>query len=60
MKMHALLLQNGLQKALKGILSLPETMSDEDEELLEKAYGAVLLCLSNGVLQKVCSGESHC
>ena len=38
-KMHALLVQNGLHKALKGKNGLPETMSDEEkDELLEKAY----------------------
>ena len=52
--MHALLVQNGLQKALKGKNTLPEKLSGEEkDELLEKAYGQILLFLSDGVLRKV-------
>ena len=44
LKMHALLVQNGLHKALKGNNNLPEKLSEEEkDELLEKAYGQILL-----------------
>ena len=40
LKMHALLVQNGLHKALRGKNALSEKLSDEEkDELLEKAYG---------------------
>ena len=51
LKMHILLVQNGLQKALKGKNTLPEKLSDEEnDELLEKAYGQIMIFFSNGVL----------
>ena len=54
LKMHALLVQNGLHKALRGKNALSEKLSDEEkDELLEKAYGQILLFLSDGVLRKV-------
>ena len=57
MKMHAVLVQQGLHKAIKGKRALPATMSESNkDELLEKAYSALVLCLSDGVLQKV-AGE---
>ena len=54
LKMHALLVQNGLHKALRGKNALSEKLSDEEkDELLEKAYGQILLFLSDGALWKV-------
>ena len=54
LKMHALLVQNGLQKALKGNNALSDKLLDnEKDELLEKAYTHILLFLSDGVLRKV-------
>ena len=54
LKMHALLVQNGLHKALRGKNALSEKLSDEEkDELLEKAYGQILLFLRDGVLRKV-------
>ncbi|XXG39781.1 hypothetical protein AAC387_Pa01g0653 [Persea americana] len=54
LKMHALLVQNGLHKALRGKNALSEKLSDEEkDELLEKAYGQILLFFSDGVLRKV-------
>ncbi|KAK2999560.1 hypothetical protein RJ639_023203 [Escallonia herrerae] len=42
MKMRAVLIQQGLLKALKGKEGLPETMSaDEKEDMLEKAHSAL-------------------
>ncbi|KAL6334602.1 hypothetical protein AAG906_019237 [Vitis piasezkii] len=44
-KMRALLVQQGLSKALKGKKALPTTMSnEEDDELMEKAHSVILLC----------------
>ena len=52
LKMHALLVQNGFHKALKGNNNLPEKLSEEEkDELLEKAYGHIFLFLSDGVLR---------
>ncbi|XXG89857.1 hypothetical protein AAC387_Pa12g1759 [Persea americana] len=59
MKMHALLVQNGLHKALRGKNALSEKLSDEEKDgLLEKAYGQILLFLSDGVLRKVVQEET--
>ncbi|RVW44318.1 Retrovirus-related Pol polyprotein from transposon TNT 1-94 [Vitis vinifera] len=45
-KMCALLVQQGLSKALKGKDALPTTMYDEEkDELKEKTHSAILLCL---------------
>ena len=45
-KMRALLVQQGLSKALKGKKALPTMMSNEkDDELMEKAHSIILLCL---------------
>ena len=53
-KMKALLVQQGLSKALKGIEAQPTTMSNEEnDELMEKAHGATLLHLGNEVLHEV-------
>ena len=52
-KMHALLVQQGLQKALKGRETLPETMTEQEKsDLLERAHSAILLSLSDEVLQE--------
>ena len=52
-KMRALLVQQGLWKALKGKNALPETLSDEKkEDLLEWAHSAILLSLGDVVLKK--------
>ena len=54
LKMHALLVQNGLHKALRGKNALSEKLSDEEKDkLLEKAYGQIVLFFSDGVLRKV-------
>ncbi|KAK3010279.1 hypothetical protein RJ639_011887 [Escallonia herrerae] len=53
-KMHAVLIQQGLLKALKGKQGLPDTMySDVKEDMLERAHSVLLLCLANNVLRKV-------
>ncbi|KAK3002536.1 hypothetical protein RJ639_020933 [Escallonia herrerae] len=53
MKMHAILIQQGLLKALKGKQGLPDTMSaDEKENMLERAHSALLLCLADNMLRK--------
>ena len=52
--MHALLVQLGLSKALKGKKALPTTMSnEEDDELMEKAHSVILLCKGNEVFHEV-------
>ena len=53
-KMCALLVQQGLSKALKGKDALPTTMYDEEkDELKEKTHSAILLCLGNEVFCEV-------
>ncbi|KAL5764194.1 hypothetical protein ACOSP7_016547 [Xanthoceras sorbifolium] len=50
-KMRALLVHQGLVKALKGKDPLPESMSDKDkDEILEKAHSAILLSLRDEIL----------
>ena len=52
--MHALLVQQGLRKRLKGKERLPKSMSnDENEEILAKALGAIPLSVSDEVLWEV-------
>ena len=52
-KMRALLVQQGLSKALKGKDALPTTMYDEEkDELKEKTHSAILLCLGNKVFRE--------
>lgn len=52
--MHALLIQQGLLKALKGKEGLPQTMTDDEkEEILAKAHSATQLSLSDEVLREV-------
>ena len=56
LKMHALLVQNRLHKALRGKNTLSEKLSDEEkDELLEKAYSHILLFFSDSVLQRLLS-----
>lgn len=53
-KMRAVLVQQGVSKALKGKQSLPDTMTEEDkEDMDEKALTSIQLCLSNEVLREV-------
>ena len=53
-KMHALLVQQGLWKALKGKDALPATLSDEEkEDLLEWAHSAIQLSLVDEVLREI-------
>jgi hypothetical protein len=52
--MKALLVQQGLSKALKGKDALPESLTeDEKENILEKVHSAIHLCLNNEVLHEV-------
>ena len=58
-KMHALLVQQGLWKALKGKDALPATLSDEEkEDLLERAHSAILLSLGDEVLREIVNEET--
>ncbi|WRX12668.1 zinc finger protein [Theobroma cacao] len=58
-KMRALLVQQGLLKALKGKEHLPSNLSDgEKDDLMEKAHSAILLALSDEVLREVTDEES--
>jgi transposase InsO family protein len=53
-RMKALLVQQGLSKALKGKEALSESLKEEEkEEIMEKAHSAIQLCLSNEVLREV-------
>lgn len=53
-KMRAILVQNGLSKALLGKEKKPATMTeDQFDEIDEKALSTVQLCLSNEVLREV-------
>ena len=58
-KMRALLVQQGLWKALKGKNALPATLSDEEKEnLLEQAHSAILLSLGDEVLREIVDEET--
>ena len=58
-KMHALLVQQGLWKALKGKNALPTTLSNEEkEDLLEWAHSAILLSLGDEVLREIVDEET--
>ena len=53
-RMRAVLVQQGLEKTLKGRDALPATLKDEEkDEKLEKAHGQIVLSLSNEVLREV-------
>ena len=57
--MCALLIQQGLSKALKGRKALPSMMFDEkNDKLMEKAYSVILLCLSNEVLHEIAEEDT--
>jgi len=56
LKMRALLRQQGLAKILNG--EVPSTSTEEMKEFDEKAYSAILLSLSNGVLREVADEET--
>ena len=58
-KMHSLLVQQGLWKALKGKNALPATLSNEEkEDLLEWAHSAILLSLGDEVLREIVDEET--
>ncbi|WRX23839.1 GAG-pre-integrase domain - like 7 [Theobroma cacao] len=58
-KMCALLVQQGLLKALKGKEHLPSNLSDsEKDDIMEKAHSVILLALSDEVLREVTNEES--
>ena len=53
-KMRALLVQQGLWKALKGKDALPAMLSDEEkEDLLVQAHSAIQLSLADEVLREI-------
>ena len=53
-KIHAVLVQQGVSKVLKGNDKMPKEMTeDEKEEIDEKALMSIQLCLSDKVLQEV-------
>ena len=53
-KMRALLVQQGLWKALKGKDALPAMLSDEEkEDLLVQAHSAIQLTLADEVLREI-------
>jgi hypothetical protein len=56
LKMRALLRQQGSAKILNG--EVPSTSTEEMKEFDEKAYSAILLSLSNGVLREVADEET--
>ena len=58
-KMHSLLVQQGLWKALKGKNASPATLSNEEkEDLLEWAHSAILLSLGDEVLREIVDEET--
>ena len=51
--MQALLVQQGIWKALKGKNAVPAILSNEEkEDLLERAQSAILLSLGDEVLRE--------
>ena len=53
-KMRAILIQNGVQKAVDSVDKMPEEMTTAKwEEIDSKALSAIQLCLSNEVLKEV-------
>lgn len=58
-QMQAVLIQNGLKKALDGKSKKPATMTDDQwDELNEKALSVIQLCLSREVLREVIKEKS--
>ena len=58
-KMCALLVQQGLSKALKGRKTPPTIMLDEEnDELMEKSHRVILLCIGNEVLHEVAEEDT--
>ena len=58
-KMKAILIQNGVHKALDGVEKKPEGISEARwEEMDAKALSAIQLCLSNEVLREVVKEET--
>ena len=54
LKMKALLVHQGLAKALEGRDKLPQGLTDiQKNKILEKAHSAILLCLGDEVLREV-------
>ena len=52
--MKALLVQQGLQDALKGEKDLPKTLSEKEKnDILEKAQSAIILSLGDKALREV-------
>ena len=52
--MKAILIQNGVQKAIAGVEKMPEGMTAASwEEIDSKALSVIQLCLSNEVLREV-------
>nr|CAN60557.1 hypothetical protein VITISV_035871 [Vitis vinifera] len=53
-KMKALLVQQGLQDALKGEKDIPKTLSEKEKnDILEKAQSAIILSLGDKALREV-------
>ena len=53
-KMRAIIIQNGVQKAIDGVDKMPEGKTAAKwEEIDSKALSAIQLCLSNEVLREV-------
>ncbi|KAL6521554.1 hypothetical protein OROGR_018123 [Orobanche gracilis] len=58
-QMRVVLIQGGLKKALDGKSKKPDTMTDEQwDELDEKAFSSIQLCLSKEVLREVANEKN--
>ena len=58
-KMHALLVQQGLSKASKDREASPTMMFyEEKDRLMEKVHNVILLCLGNKILRKVAKKDT--
>ncbi|PKU72844.1 Retrovirus-related Pol polyprotein from transposon TNT 1-94 [Dendrobium catenatum] len=54
MKLEAILIQQGVEKALLPESELPSTMSDQEKlSIQKKAFSSIILCLADQVLRKV-------
>ena len=54
LKMRALLVQQGLEEALRGEAGLDKKMEEKDRKtLLEKAHSAIILSLGDKVLRQI-------